>query len=244
MDALTKRSAIISTALHAALVAWTFWGASNGVSSIPQLSTEHEKTEKPEERSAPETELILVPESVPEDGGTPALPSLPAVDQKQYLMRMDRLPATASLIAPGKTEQPRRMDSSGKKGGASPNGLELPKSPEPARALSRQLQGRAENPSLDRAERVRRTAATHLDSRLYAVYQDHWRREYDARITNRQLVVRMQVDRRGLVLDAGLANSTGVPELDRLIELWLKKPGLGLPPLEPGVTHHFLVSLK
>jgi hypothetical protein len=242
MDAITKRSAAVSTAIHAVLVVIAFWGSSNGRSTQPQPTLQVEKTPPPSEAPKRDSELILVPESVVGDGESSDLPALPSLSEKQYAPDLDR-PAGATVITPGGTERPGRADSSGKRVGSLLEDVDLPSSDRSEQTLSAQLHRRAESQDMDRAARIRRTAATHLDGRLYSVYRDHWRR-FDQAIVNRQIVVSLTVDSRGLVLDANLANSTGVAELDRLIELWLKKPGLGLPPLQAGVPHYFLVNFK
>jgi hypothetical protein len=242
MDAITKRSAAISTAIHATLIVIAFWGAQDGPLRQSQLTHQVEETPALPEAPKRDSELILVPESVVGDGESSDLPALPLLSEKQYVLGMDRPPG-ATVITPGSTERPGRADSAGKRSGSLLEDVDLPTSDRSEQTLSAQLHRRTESQDMDRAGRIRRTAATHLDGRLYSMYRDHWRR-FDQAIVNRQIVVCVTVDSRGLVLDAGLANSTGVTELDRLIELWLKKPGLGLPPLQAGVPHYFMVNFK
>ena len=81
----------------------------------------------------------------------------------------------------------------------------------------------------------------HLEGRLVSTYHARWR-SYATQISNRTLVVELEVDRRGFVQRARLFEcSTGSPELDRAIEAWLAEKGMSL--RVTSGTFYFLVRL-
>jgi hypothetical protein len=238
MDQLTKRSALISTAVHL-IVGVAAWFSTIGASDHDPSVTPEQPPEPAVVNQSESGQIVIAAEdaAIGEMSAPPPLPPL-AAGQHQMAVKLPDVTVTV----PQATDHPGATYSRGESGLALSE-LRLPASASEDQSLSGELRSLRSTASADRAERMRRTAADHLDSRLRSAYRAAWR-AYDRQISQRQLVVELMVDRKGLVTTANLLNSTGVEDLDRKIINWLKSPGVGLPPIEADVVHRFLVELK
>jgi hypothetical protein len=241
IDHLTRRSALISTIVHATLVVAVWW-TNRGDS--PEPSPTQAVPVPPTVLSPAEPDAGAAIEVVSGDDGPGAAlrsPPLPPLDRADHHRPMPPMTDPA-LVVPLPTGRAERDPAVGR-GLGSVRELDLPVSDLPAATALDATRARGAAPDLDHVMRMRQTARDHLDGRLRAAYRAHWRR-FATQIAVWKLIVRITVDARGRVVDAGLENSTGAPELDRLIENWLRRGDIGMPPIPPGVPQRFLVSLQ
>jgi outer membrane biosynthesis protein TonB len=238
MDRITQRSAVVSTTLHALLVALAFWPRGCGCSHTPPSAAA--MLEKPVQPTEParavtpptaSSRLIAVPRPAPVDPPLPALddtalPPLP-VDPGQLI--------TAASSGGG-------TDTARGKGGTTSAPVKLPALAPEANDLTAQLRARrTTNQQMD-AEQANLHASHDLIERRLRDQIDHVWRHLKPRMREHRLVVEVVVQADGAV-KARLVNSSGAPELDRLVDDWLRNAGLQLAPMRVGMPYPFLVVI-
>jgi len=229
MDAIEKKSWVLSVAIHAALVLMSLFSfgvpvlalrsAANSLPPIPPDSQRH-------------GEVVLAPDSTASAalGGLPPLPPLSGQPAP-----------SADVIQPAETSFPGNDRSRGDRPGhVAP--VELPRASMPS-PLSDALRGQHSNPSLSVDAASRAAAADHVDFLVNYHYPRLWR-GYASQITNKLLVIEVVADERSIIRKAALFHcTTGVPELDRAICDWLVEQGTSLPRLPAGQALRFAVNL-
>ena len=225
MDAIERKSWVLSLAIHVAVVlsSWFSFG-------IPVLALRSAANQPPAAPAAPTLgEVVLAPDSATA-GGMATLPSLPP------------LAGQPTVITPAATSFAGELRSRG----SSPSRtapVALPQATAPATPLSDALRGQHANPALSREAANRATAADHLDFLIYGAFPRLWR-GYATQLTNRRLVIEVIADERGVIRRAALFHcTTGVSELDRAITDWLVEQGTSLPRLPAGQALRFAVAL-
>lgn len=245
MDTITRRSAYVSTALHASLVALALWPRGCGCSQVqpprhPEMKAEAAPApvapapREPGAEHRAAARLVLAPANAPPPspplptlgpGGLPALP----IDPLQ-------------LITPANTDHPGAADGRGA-GGGTAAGAGLPQLPSRGEDLLGQLRSRrTSNEELSREERTLKTAQEFLEGLLNVQVHGRWR-HLAGRLTEPRLIIEAMAARDGTV-EAHLLNSSGVQELDQAIEGWLRSPDLRLPAIRPDVRYPFLVVIR
>lgn len=223
MDAIARKSWLLSFAVHAVLVLVSLFGF-----RLPVPAPRAPASPPPVPAAATGGEIVLAP-----DAAFPASPHavLP--------------PLTASLptsIAPAATSFPGRFTSRGDHSDRSAP-VALPQASAATTPLSDALRGQQTNPALSREAANRATAADHLDFLIYHAFPRLWR-GYATQLTNRRLIIEVIADERGIIRRATLFHcTTGVPDLDRALADWLVEQGTSLPRLPAGQALRFSVRL-
>jgi outer membrane biosynthesis protein TonB len=235
MDRITRHSAIISTALHASLVAMAFWPRGCGCSLIPPAPPQVSPP-PPAGRSAPPrppTRLIL---ASPTRNGDPPLPLL---GQRG----LPPLPKNdAQVISPAPTDRQGGKRSRGDRGQVAAD-ANLPRLQTRGDDLIGQMQAkRTSNATMTLEEERLHDSQQFLNNQLILQIDRRWRHLL-RRVTEWRLIIEVVVDENSDVVSAHLGNSTGSPDLDRVIDDWLRTTRFGFPHIPPGVSFPFLVII-
>jgi hypothetical protein len=236
MDTITRRSALLSTTLHAGLVALAFFP--RGCSTTPPpppapLARAPAALTTPDQGPAPPalaaSRLVLAPLTLP-------APPLGAAGARPPT------PDLTPLITPANSERPGARTVAGAFG-TNDNPVKPPAAPARASDLVDQLRAHVTtNLELSREEKLLRTTQEFLEDLLNLQLRGHWR-ALSARVRQPRLIIEVELAAGGAV-QAQLVNSSGDQELDRLIEDWLRSPDLRLPPIKPGIRYPFLVVIR
>jgi outer membrane biosynthesis protein TonB len=245
MDTITKKSAIIATSIHGVLLALTFFPG--GCSTKPPesaLPPRQTPTPVPEpintqKNISKPSEIIAVPARATDASHAAPLPTLSARD----LPSLPPLPALNDVITAVKQDRPAQQQATGEKNiGTAP--VDLPVLPAANGDLSARLRGqKTSNKELSREQRMLASAQEFLDGRLQHQIRQHWS-HLIAKVTEPRLIIEIRVNERGQLTLAQLVNSSGSLTLDRLIDEWLQKSNLSLPPITANVIYPFLVVIN
>jgi len=232
IDRVTRRSALASLILHGVLVV----AALVALGPPPPL---------PPPDRAPDT--VPAPDAAPRAADLPPLLVAQSAAQPLSAPRLPDLTPGVNLlpplpiIRPTATERPGDQRSRGR-AGADRAPVDLPATDAESPTL-RALRGMTTNPRLSHDQDMQATAQWHIENRIVRAYRSTWR-SYTTQVSNRQLVIWVVADEHRRVLRGGLFQcSTGAPDLDRAIEGLLRQKDFVLPPIVPGVTTYFLVTL-
>lgn len=234
MDRITRRSAYVSLTLHGALAAASLIAfgspppppppARIPSAGMPAAPPPAPADLAPLSIAAEDAVLAPAPQRLP--GLTPGSPPLPPLP----------------IVRATPTD---RQGGERSRGGGGPDrraAVDLPTAEGGSPAL-RAARSAHRNPALTHEQDMLATAQQFLDGSISRAYHRRWR-GYATQISNRRLVVWVVVDQRRRVQRGGLYQcSTGSPELDRAIEGLLFEKDFGLPPIAPGVTTWFQVTL-
>jgi hypothetical protein len=237
MDPITRRSATVSTILHALLVGMAFWPRSCGCSHVP-MAPPAAVPEAPAAVVAPPqpvvaSRLTLAPSAAAEA-------PLPALDPRGGAG--SSLPADLSqLITPvNQGAQDARSTASA---GAAEVAPALPTAPAVASDLIAQVRGRAgSGKALARAEAQLATAQEFLHLQVQNQIDRAWRHLLNG-VREHRLIVEVRIDRTGQVA-ARLVNRSGSAEFDRVLGDWLRDTRFQFPPLPPDTTYPFLIVIR
>lgn len=224
-DRVTLRSAIASTALHAAVIV----GAVLQL-RLPWLQGEPPAAPPPEPSTA--AALVLAPEAAP-SAPPPAAP-LPKLGA-------DDLPA-APPIVPMPTGGPAGERSRGTAGERDRSAVALPSADMREGDPLAEIRSRRSNPALSRELAHLNASADHLDFLAKHRFRQSWR-AFEARLRSATVIVGVVVDGHGRIVDARVESGTGVDELDAAIAAWLRS-GIGVSAIAPGVWHRMRIELR
>ncbi len=232
IDPLTRSAWLSSVIIHAVVILIATVGLFPRRSPPPAILLEQAVPAAP---AAPKQadafgDLIFAEDSFVVAPKPPALPPAP-------------LPSGIVPMVPTSMARPDRDTSRGQSGTQRSDialpPLNAPPTPELERIRSR-MSARA---ATDWAENHRRDTAQHLDYLIRHAYLARWR-HHATSITNRDLVVWLQPDAQGRIVQGGLFMcTTGVEELDRAITHWLLNEKLGLPQLDAASIEFFRIRL-
>jgi hypothetical protein len=241
MDIITRRSAVLSTTLHAGLVALAFLprgcsttpppppAAPLSAPAVPATPTAGPATAPTP--ASPASRLVLAPLTVP-------APPLAAAGARPPAPTPDLTP----LITPANSERPGERTGAGALG-SHDSPVKPPALPARAGDLVDQLRAHVtSNLALSREEKLLRTTQEFLEDLLNLQLRGRWR-AFSARVREPRLIIEVCLDAGGQV-QAHLVNSSGDQELDLAIDAWLRSPDLRLPPIKPGIRYPFLVVIR
>jgi len=233
-DRVDRRAFVISTLLHAALVAAAFWQVQSTNEPIV-----HENL-TPAPLPAPDAEapsLTRIPEA---DAPTEAPPELPPVelDELPPLELGERLrdairPHEHSAAA---AERTSRGDGDEGLGAAS----ELPAAGQASAMVDRLAErARDADPEVDRELAQWQLADAFFTNRLREQWRLAWRERYGKRLRSAGLRIWIDIDDQDRVVRARIAEGqgSGIDELDRRIEFWVadryrRGDAISLPPID------------
>ena len=231
MDAIERKSWVLSLVIHAALVVVSLFGIGLPVLALRSASS---SPPPPPQVSAPHVsgDIVLAPESV--DGGSGSLPPLPSLSASSS--------PDVQAIAPAPTNYAGNEHSRGDQTRHRAP-VDLPQASAVPTPLSDALRGQRENPQLSIEAANRATAADHIDFIINRAYPRLWR-GFATQITNKRLIIEVIADERGIIRRASLFHcTTGVADLDRAITDWLVQQGTSVPKLPAGQALRFIVVL-
>lgn len=230
IDPLTRSAWLMSVIIHAVVVVIATVGLFPRRSPPPPPQDQTVPAAPAPEPADTFGDFILAEDSF---AAPPAATTLPAAP----------LPPGIVPVVPTSMARPDRDTSRGQSGTQRSDialpPLDAPPTPELERIRSR-MSARA---ATDWAENHRRDTAGHLYYLIHHAYLARWR-HHATRITNRDLVVWLQSDPQGRIIQGGLFQcTTGVEELDRAITHWLLNEKLGLPQLDAASIEYFRIKL-
>ncbi len=237
MDPITRRSAMLSTVLHASLVALAFFprGCSTTPPSSPPPRADLVATKQPAPIHSPAEarRLVLAPLTVP------APPPLPGQGGK---LPTAAAPDLTPLITPANSERPGVHTGVGAHGydagAVRPPALQA----RPGDFVDQLRAHVTTNQELSREEKLLRTTQEFLEDLLNLQLRGRLR-SLRARVREPHLIIEVELAAAGTV-HAHLLNSSGDQELDLALEDWLRSPDLRLPPIKPGIRYPFLVVIR
>lgn len=236
MDLVTRRSATVSTILHALLLGMAFWPRGCGCSHVPM---------DPPVATQPPPSAITTPPPPPVASRLTLAPSaaadapLPALGPSA---KSSSLPADLSqLITPvNQGGDDGRSTASAGKTEVTPTLLTMPSV---AGDLIDQVRGRAgSGKALARAEAQLATAQEFLHLQVQNQIDRAWRPLLNG-VREHRLIVEVRIDRAGQVA-ARLVNSSGSMEFDRVLGEWLRTTRFQFPPMPPETTYPFLIVIR
>ncbi len=240
-EAVTLRSALLSTGIHGLLVLLML--------GVHDQSQNHDETQSPDtahqEQMRPEREQITIrlpasPDQAPAMADmSPAAP-LPELD-------LDALPdqdgqAISAAPAPslGNPGADMRLGPLGDDGGLD---ITLPSLDRvTVRDIAPAMTANASRPDVDQRLREWQNVAEFLqDIILRRNWRNHWQARFHNLITNRDLIASVNICPRGFISRFRLIRGTGVDELDGLIEgFFLNAERLNVPPIDPDNPLQYL----
>lgn len=216
-DPLLRHSFLVSTVVHALLVATVIAGRSCQPQEqlVEMPAAQPETTEAPAE---PPTPVVLAPQQAPP---ATALPSPPETTELPPL----------DPIRPVLEEARGSVDSSGADDqGGSSQPLSLPQATHAPAQISDPGAGQRERQEVDTAVKQLQTLAAFLAIRLGDVYEERWQERFDTVISNRRLIARC-VLRGGRVHDCTMLKGSGSSQLDARIIAWVRQQAASGTPL-------------
>lgn len=236
MDVITRRSATVSTILHALLVGMAFWPRGCGCSAVPMeppvaIPAPPPASVAPAAPALAST-LTLAPSA-------PADPPLPALAPPA---KSGSLPADLSqLVAP--VNQGGATGTSTAGAGRAEVAPRLPTMPAASGDLIAQVRGQAAaGKALARAEAQLATAQEFLHLQVQNQIDRAWR-PLLAGVREHRLIIEASVARDGRVT-ARLVNRSGSAELDRALGEWLRATRFQFPPMPPDTVYPFLIVIR
>lgn len=236
MDIITRRSATVSTILHALLLGMAFWPRGCGCSQVPM--------EPPVAAPTPPTATVATPPPTvasrltlaPSAAADAPLPAL------SPLAKSGSLPVDLSqLITPvNQGGDDGRSTASAGKADVAPT---LPTMPSVAGDLIDQVRGRAgTGKALARVEAQLATAQEFLHLQVQNQIDRAWRHLLNG-VREHRLIVEVRIDRAGQVT-ARLVNRSGSTEFDRVLGEWLRTTRFQFPPMPSDTAYPFLIVIR
>jgi hypothetical protein len=234
MDRVDRRSALASLALHGLLVGGSLV-ALGGPPPPPRPQPAPPRV--PTAPSAQPAPTPLAPLGIPVEDAVVRMPSrLPTLGPGALP------PPPLPVVRHRASDFPGKQASQGraKSGSAA---VDLPELPSEQSAPATE-NGQRSSAALREELRRINDAAGFLTIAIENQYRAAWR-GYATQMTNRDLVIQVEVDPRGIVVSGGrfAGSTTGCTQLDEAIDRWLATTGIRLPRIPSGVAHYFAVRL-